>query len=242
MTENSYRLYKAILLLIFTTFTMVCTVVVGQHLEPIVLRVDKASAQLLECKSNPACLQSQILATTGSVKAIAGAIAKSAPQVASTLTQASATSQRASNETVALLQQVQGTVDRVNTAIVETQADTHTVLETANRTVENVNTPLAELATLEVSLDRQVNAVGNSAVAASDHIQMVLADPSITNAFANLDLTSKNMADGTKSAANTLETVDIATRDLRQKAGRVKYIIGLILHMITVPISVIPGL
>ena len=46
---------------------------------PVARRVEVASRQLLECKGNAACLQSQMLATVGSVKAIAGAVAKAAP-------------------------------------------------------------------------------------------------------------------------------------------------------------------
>jgi len=58
---------------------------------------------LWDCKRYPACLQSQMLAVTGSVKAAAGELAKTAPQLSASMRRIAENSERTTNESAAFM-------------------------------------------------------------------------------------------------------------------------------------------
>lgn len=212
---------------------------------PTVARIDTASEQLLECKGNAACLQSQLLATVGSVKATMGAIAKAAPEVTSSVREASRNSVAASRQTeetakeakqlVVLAQgtigEVNGTLRALNHSVTLLTQDAHILVQSSDETVKTAGQALHELSELEMTLNSQIQSGAPEAKATLIAMNKLISDPSITGALRHMEGTTGNVESLT-------QTFDIATKGLREKIGRVKWVIKQVASMlkITLPI------
>lgn len=237
-----------ICMLVFTTAVTVPLV----YMWPVARRVEVASQQLLECKGNAACLQSQSLAIVGSVKATAGAIAKAAPEISSAIRGASDTSVAASRQTVAVSQAAtelltsatgateelhaaikdfRGTVAELNISIKDLTAGADVLLKSSDTSIQAAGAALVKLGVLEDELDQQVKAAAPEAIKTLEAMHALFEDPALLGMLTNMD-------NGTHSLAEVANTFDIATRPLRKKASQIKWLIDKLIGLVkfTVPL------
>jgi len=255
---NRERLISAALVAAIAAGTAIATAAVsfaglGFYLWPTAKRIDTASATLLDCTwtdaqgkrhGNGNCLPSQILAISGSVRTASGAVAKAMPEIAAAAQAASSHAVEASKQAAIAAQETTGLVKDARAAAQQLTADlkalhtlitnldqgAKTLLKSADETVRKAGAAIEELTALERDLGQairegspKVQEIGNAMLA-------VLNDEAIGGTLANIEA-------GTESGAEIFKTVDIATRGLRQKAGRVKWLIQRIVDVvkITVP-------
>lgn len=260
MKAQSYLYIKMVCMVMLSVGGSLCLYKTYQLLD----RANVASSQLMDCvvtdetgkHGNPACLQSQVLAITGSVRATMGAVAKAAPDIATSIRRASANSALASQATIDVAQSATELMAHANGAVVELQAtlgdlhkavadlstDSHALLASSDSAVRGLSSNAAlvldRLATLEVTLDKQINDGAPEAKRTLEAMTKLLEDPAITKLLEHADGIAVNAERGTTALANTAETIDIATRDLRQKAGRVKWVIERVLSMVKVTVPI----
>lgn len=201
-------------------------------------RANTASEQLFECRGNAACLQSQILATVGSTKATMGAIAKAMPEITTSIKALSANSVEASKETSKTARTATALLEATNALVLEAHHDINqltasadSMLKSTDKTVQQAGNALVELAKLEAQLNKQIEAGAPEAQQTLASMNKILADPSLINTLHSIDTGAAHMSE-------VATTVDIATRGLRQKAGRVKWVIERLTNMLkfTVPL------
>lgn len=205
-------------------------------------RANTASEQLFECRGNAACLQSQILATVGSTKATMGAVAKAMPEITASIKALSANSVEASRESArtartatTLLESSNALVLEAHKDIAQLTASADSMLKSTDKSVQHAGNALVELAKLEAQLEAQLNtqieAGAPEARQTLTSMNKILADPSLINTLHSIDTGAAHMSE-------VATTVDIATRGLRQKAGRVKWVIERLTNMLkfTVPL------
>ena len=215
---------------------------------PAAARLEKASSQLLDCtytdanghpRGNAACLQSQTLAITGSVRATMGEVAKSAPDIAKSIRAASANSVAASRQTTEtaqsaneLLKAARGTItelDRtlstLNTSIASLTQDAHALLAYSDKSVQAAGRALEQLTVLEAQLNKQIESGAPEATATLAAMHRILEDPAIIG-------TLKNIESGTANVSEVTRTFDLATRGLRKKAGQVKWVLEKVAGML----------
>ena len=211
----------------------------GFWLWPTMIRVNTASAILLNCKGNAACLPSQMLALVGALKATAGAAARASPEIATAAKQASAYSVEASKraaETAAegkalmedlrlLVGDLRGTVQELHQAVADLSKDLSTVAGSADSTVQQASRTLAELEKLIVTLDIQIRDGSPDVQRTLKAMALLMEDPALARTLANVN-------DASYHGSQVIETVDVATRGLREKAGRVKWLISKIAGMV----------
>jgi chromosome segregation ATPase len=212
---------------------------------PVAGRAEVASRQLLECKGNAACLQSQLLATVGSVKAIAGAVAKAAPEISLSIKAASANSVAASRQTIevskaatdvlvsskATIDELHATVKDLHASVADLTKDAHTLLGSSDGTIKEAGEALVKLGALEDTLNQQIKDGAPEVRKTLEAMAALIDNADLKGILTNAD-------NGTKSLANIADTMDIATRGLRQKAGRVKWVIEKLLNIIKVTIPI----
>lgn len=259
LSQQSLVVFKALALASLMVASVILVAILAAVL-PLERRVNIATAQLLDCtvsidgktKGNPACLQSQILAITGSTKATMGAVAKAMPEIATSLAAASANSVEASRATVttansinALVGATTSTVDELHATIAELHAsvssltkDASVLLKSSDGTIQETGAVMVNLAALAKTLDHQIEAqspeIANTLLA----MQALLSDPYLTDTIKHVDGIAGNMETGTKHLSDFTETVDIATRDLRKKAGQVKWLIDKLLNIVKVTVPI----
>lgn len=247
---------KEVCLMIITAAIIVPLLIISHILKNIRI----ASDDLLSCtvtvdgklKGNPACLQSQLLAITGSTRATMGAVAKAAPEISRSIAEASVNSVTASKATADaansandLLLGAQGAISELHLTITELHSsiglltnDVHVLLASSNVNVQKLGKAIEPLAALEITLDQQIKEqspkIGDTLMA----MQRVISDPNITDTLKHIDGTSANLESGTKHVSDITLTFDIATRGLRKKVGRIKWLLGKAFEMIkfTVPL------
>lgn len=212
------------------------TIAIAVRVDGIVVRVDKASATVLDCKGHGACLPAQVLATVGAVAKSAGTVTKAMPAIAAAAQTAASNSAEASKRTVvvmddahALLGQAKRTMADLDAAIQDLDASVKAVSGGAGGTVAAATAALDELTVLEKQLAAEMAAGSPKVEATLDAMAKVANDPAIAAVL-------KNTEDATYHGAQVVETVDIATRGLRQKVGRVKWLIEKVLGMVKLTI------
>ncbi len=207
-------------------------------------RVDAAMGQLLDCtvivdgqpKGNAACLQSQILAITGSTRATMGAVAKAAPDVALSIRSASGNSVTASQASVETAEAATALLRSATAATDELHATIKDLHEQVTELTQQVGPVLSGLVDLEHTLDAQIAEQSPEAGKTLKAMQALLEDPALFDTLKHVDGAATNVEDTTKNVAETTKTIDIATRDLRKKAGQIKWLIDKILGMIKVTV------
>ena len=243
-------------------FSLTAILISGsRRLINILNRVDIASAQLLDCvtvdstgvrRGNPACLQAQLLAITGSTRATMGAVAKAAPEIAQSIrsaslnsVQASLATTQATDSAVLLLSDSRETVKELQRTLVALRSSVRDLSDEGTKMIAAGSTAVLraypaidQLAILERSLTAQVEQqspeIGRTLMA----MQRILNDPALASLVDHVDGIAANTEKGTKHLAETSETIDIATRSLRQKAGRVKWVIEKVLGIIKITLPV----
>ncbi len=226
----------------------------AKRIDAITARVDKTSATLLDCTwtdaqgkkhGNGNCLPSQILAISGSIRTASGAIAKSMPEIAGAAKAASSHSVEASEQAAIAAKETTGLVQDARAAaqqltadlkalhglIVDLDTGAKDLLGSADETVKAAGAALEQLMALERDLNQAVQEGSPKVREIADAMLAILNDEAIAETLGNIEA-------GTESGAEILKTVDEATRGLRQKAGRVKWLIGKIVGLlkITVPL------
>jgi hypothetical protein len=201
------------------------------HAGAIAARLDVASAQLLECRANPACLQSQLLATTGALR-------DSAKQARLTSLETLATVREVHAVVVDARPQVDETLRALASAAREgalmaadARVDLARLTAGASGDLERLDAALAAVTNLAAELQRQIAAGGPEIAAvagrldaALGHLDELLADPNIGKTIAH--------------AEGSAESVDIALRPLREKAHLVKVVFEKLIGLIKLTIPV----
>lgn len=199
---------------------------------------------------NTTCIQSQIDSVSYAVRDIARtvdysaklldfAVANYLPGVVNDIQNVTRANIQAANAAIevtknvnTLLQHTTNTVDELhatvvdlNTSIREITADSDVLLKSGNEVAQKTGLVMVSLDKLSKTLDEQIKTqspeIGNTLRA----MQNLLDDPALYDTIKHIDATSINVEEGTKNAAEVLKTADIATRDFRKKAGRVKWLI-----------------
>lgn len=220
---------------------------------PTAKRVDAASSALLVCRyqdaqgkwhGNPNCAQSLVQAIGGSVRSVSGDIAKATkedmPIVSKAVKEWSAASVSASNQINAL--SVEGTgavkdlrkllnedvhnsltalhdaINSLNTEIKHEGGAVHVLLDDSDLTIKAATKAIDQLTVLEAALTAQISKLDPEVTKVLEAMLALVQSEDITG-------TLKNINAGTKSGKEILDTIDIATRGLRQKAALVKAIL-----------------
>lgn len=181
-----------------------------------------------------------------------GAVAKAAPDIAQAIRAASANSVDASKATVdtakgatALLAQATEAIGELHATLTDLHASVNgltasadTLMASSDATIKSAGLVMANLVVLEKTLNEQIAAQAPEAGRTLAAMAALLEDPALQRIIAHVDATSANVEKGTKHLGETAETIDIATRDLRKKAGQVKFILSKLLGLIkfTVPL------
>jgi hypothetical protein len=142
------------------------------------------------------------------------------------------TGRRSHGNTVWACEQTPGIFARADTllatlngSITDLTVESRKVLNTADASIKPLKDVLEELAELEVTLNEQVAKNGTASekligkmTALADKAEVLLADPEIKKTLANVQKT-------TYHAGEVMETTDIALRSLREKLGRVRFVL-----------------
>jgi archaellum component FlaC len=231
---------------------------------PMEKRLDLASAQLFDCtvtvdgkvKGNPSCLPSTILAVAGSTKASMGAVAQAAPEVSKALVAASKSSVDASNNTVlaakaatdllttakTAINDLDTTIKDLDKVVKDVGKDADEMVKSSNDTVKKAGLALEELTALENTLDQQIKEQSPEITKTLQAMQALISSKQITDILSNLDDTSASVKMGTEHAAETVKTIDLATRDLRKKAGQVKWLLQQLIEAAKAAAPIIGGI
>ncbi len=243
---NQNRLFAAALIAAIAAAAAITTAAaafagLGFYLWPVAKRIEKTSAILLDCKGNPACLPSQALAITGSVRSIAGSVTKAMPEITAAAKIASEQSANASRQAAIAAEETAGLVKDARAATQQLTADlvalhalitgldagAKTLLASADTTVKAAGAALVELAALEKELSKAIQEGSPKALEIANAMLAILNDASIRDTLANVEA-------ATGSGAEILDTVDQATRGLREKIGRVKWLLNRIVGIVKV--------
>ena len=119
----------------------------------------------------------------------------------------------------------------LHTTVVAITKDAETLTVSADDTIQQAGQALLKLGQLEDTLRTQVDSGAPEAARTLRAMATLLEDPSIQGTLAGLD-------DGVGHLAGMAETFDIATRGLREKAGRVKWLLNKIAGMIKVTVPI----
>jgi hypothetical protein len=110
-------------------------------------------------------------------------------------------------------------------AIADLSKDLSTVAGSADSTVQQAGKVLVSLDGLVTTLDAQIREGSPEAQRTLKAMASLMEDPALKQ-------TLGNVADASYHGSQVIETVDIATRGLRQQAGRVKWLISKIAGMV----------
>jgi hypothetical protein len=193
---------------------------------------------LNDCKANRACLASQLLATTGSVKAAAAQSYQTSRSVEATARESLELVRGLRTDTHDLLAEARGTLHEATELERALRQDLDRIAGTADATIVAVQAPLHRLDALLATADAQLAANGqvtqktlqDIARAARD-LDVLFADPNVATTLANVAGTSEHLEESAKS-------IDIAMRPWREKASMLKTVISKALDLLkfTIPI------
>ena len=214
--------------------------------------INQAAHPLIDCKGNGACLPSQLLAITGSIRSTLGVVARTMPEISKSIGEASSNSAEASKATIttaneanrlllsanSVVGSLSVTMGQLQTSLEGLTLDTRAVLLTAGKTTAKAGLTFDQLTELLKDTQAQIDAGSPDARRSLVALAKLLEDPKLKESLDHLDGTLANVEVGTKHAASTVETIDIATLPLREKASRVKRVIQTLLGLIkiTVPL------
>lgn len=247
----------------FGVVVLVVLVVAGgvKYGLPMAKRIDTASTLILDCqyydpriqkmRSNPNCFPSAFNATTGAIKDAAGTVDKSLKQLTPKIAVAADNSKAASAKTVEVLGSVNDAVGTANTLL----ADGDEAVKALKKPVESLDKLIsdtnASIDTLLKSGDTAVVAAAESLKKLSDledELKKAVATGSdqvgyIVNEMLGI-IDGKEVQDILSGAAKTsvhfgeiMESVDTATRYLRQKVALIKKILWAIIDAVKFTIS-----
>lgn len=242
-------------------FLCVAWGVVAVLLWPTMRRVDKASSALLDCtvydqaagkwRGNPGCIQSNILAFTGSVKQVERTTLKVLPDIAQSAKLAAQNSAEASKHTAeaarkagelldastATVQNVNGAITQfrgyaqeLHDAIAESGPAVTLLLNDSDATIQSAGQALDQVTKLEAALTVAIDTDNQDVKAILQAMLDRMNDPALTT-------TLENLQRATVSGANILESVDLGTRWMREKVAVVKAIVTKMLGIVKLTFS-----
>jgi hypothetical protein len=225
---------------------LVILVFAALQLWPVAQRVNQASATLLDCKGHAACLPSEVLATVGSLKAMAGAGAKAAPEVAQAAKDASRYSVEASKqasetaqEAKALLTDLRGLVGDLRATTNGLQTDLAQLTASADGALAPLADALKKIGALTDTLNDQIKTGSPKATQTFDSLNRAIADFSKLLEDPNIQAILASSAKTSDHLANSAESLDIAMRPWRERAHLLKTILekaaGMIKLVIPLP-------
>lgn len=215
---------------------------------PLQQKINTTAATLLDCKGHGACLPSEALAIVGSVRRVLGLAAQAAPKITDSIQSFAKNSSEASQQTASTARSVNDLVRKagpvvdaakeavmqltqdlkdLDSTITSLSKDADELLKSSDETIRAGGEVLKKLAGLESQLQAELAADSPEVTATLEAIQKLVSDPA-------LDQILKNIEKASEHGADVVETLDIATRDLRKKVGRVKWLLQQIFGMVKV--------
>jgi hypothetical protein len=170
--------------------------------------------------------------SSGAIVSGANALAKALPAIAANSAEASRQTALAAEKTGLVMDNVnglvtdlRGTAAELQRAITDLDGDAATLTKSADAALAATGKTLEQLTGLEVVLRKQLEAGAPEALATLQAMRKLAEDPALDNVLKNVD-------SATYHGAATIETMDIATRGLRQKVGRVKWVLEHLLGLV----------
>jgi hypothetical protein len=193
---------------------------------------------LNDCKANRACLASQLLATTGSIKAAAAQSYRTSRSVEATARESLDLVRGLRTDTHDLLTEARGSLHEATELERALRGDLDRITGTADATIAAVQAPLKRLDALLATADAQLAANGQvtqktlqDIAGAARDLDVLFADPDVATTLAHVAGTSEHLEESAKS-------IDIAMRPWREKASMLKTVISKALDLLkfTIPI------
>jgi hypothetical protein len=193
---------------------------------------------LNDCKANRACLASQLLATTGSIKAAAAQSYQTSRSVEATARESLDLVREIRTDTHDLLTEARGSLHEATELERALRQDLDRITGTADATVAAAQAPLQQLDHLLTTADAQLAANGQvtqktlqDIAGAARDLDVLFADPDVSTTLAHVAGTSEHLEESAKS-------IDIAMRPWREKASLLKTVISKALDLLkfTIPI------
>ncbi len=193
---------------------------------------------LNDCKANRACLASQLLATTGSIKAAAAQSYQTSRSVEATARESLELVREIRTDTHDLLTEARGSLHEATELERALRQDLDRITGTADATVAAAQAPLQQLDHLLTTADAQLAANGQvtqktlqDIAGAARDLDVLFADPDVSTTLAHVAGTSEHLEESAKS-------IDIAMRPWREKASLLKTVISKALDLLkfTIPI------
>jgi len=198
----------------------------------------QAMKWLTDCKANRACLTSQILATTGAIKASAAQSYQSSRELSRTMSEVrglvteirphaariSINGERISEQLLAASTELNRTIAEFSETAGELRENAIPAIAQANSDLEKLGKSLDNLDRLTADLSRQMAEGGDIAGTlaelrrATSGVAVLVEDPNIQRLLASSAKTSTHLAE-------SAESVDIALRPWRKKANQLKMIL-----------------
>ncbi len=215
-----------------------CTfLVVGVFMLHDIAQLVKHSDQVVEKVVLP------VQHSAGAMEKGATAVAKALPEIAKNSAEASKQGAEASRQISeaakqgaaamvnlnGLITDLRGTAAELHTAVADLDGDATTLTNSANSDLQEAGEALKGFAALEKTLQAQLDAASPEATATLKAMRKLAENPAIADVI-------ENVKDATFHGAETMETVDLATRGLRQKIGRVKWILEHLLGLVKIAI------
>jgi hypothetical protein len=187
---------------------------------------------LNDCKANRACLASQLLATTGSVKAAAAQSYQTSRSVEATARESLDLVRGLRTDTHDLLIEARGSLREATELERALRQDLDRITGTADATVAAAQAPLQQLDHLLATADAQLAANGQvtqktlqDIAGATRDLDVLFADPNVSATLAHVAGTSDHLEESAKS-------IDIAMRPWREKASMLKTVISKALELL----------
>jgi len=194
-------------------------------LYPTARRIDSASAALLTCnwrdqagkwRGNGACLQSEILAITGSTRAAAGAIAAGMPKLVRSAETTTRNAAAESRQIVAVTEALRPVIARAGRAVGSADDTLVSLDDLVRNTDHRLNGPEGTLPTLNAQIPK-LGAIADGFTApegilpgartAIDRAIQLMADP-------NIPATMASLAEASRSGAAAMAHVDHASGEV----------------------------
>jgi hypothetical protein len=187
---------------------------------------------LNDCKVNRACMASQLLATTGSIKAAAAQSYQTSRAVEATAQESLVLVRGIRTDTHDLMAEARGTLHEATELERSLKTDLDRITGAADATVAATQAPLQQLDHLLATADAQLAANGQvtqttlqDIAAAARDLDVLFADPNVSATLAHVAGTSEHLEESAKS-------IDIAMRPWREKASMLKTVISKALDLL----------
>lgn len=218
-----------------------CELVSIEHqVKPGIAATASSLVTWFDCRTNRACLTSQVLATVGSIKAASAQSYQASRQMEATAAEALGFTKELRHDTHAVLVEAQGTLKAATTLLgtMNTRVDAllkdadqavkdgDQTLKTANETLKPLKTAFGNIAQLTATLNQQIAQAAPEAAAtkakldrAFDDLDHLLADPNIGKTIAHIEGTSKHLE-------SSADSIDIAMKPWRERAHLLKTVVS----------------